>query len=1011
MKRHSIYVFVMLCVFPLHVWSGCSPYMGFASLNEVSKEHPFFNNVDDFIEVKKLDNKLNSSVISNWTLEICETIFTVFISCSGALSLADANQIGKYWVYSGSPAPSSYIDWLGGFDVVLRDENNDVIDYLSVNNVTPQYEQCDYSYPISASGDNSTRRTARSPDGVGDWVVPPGNSVPPTEGEDNSSTPPPADAPSLQFLTDLIISQGDSAQVTFVLSSAYTSDVTIDFATANGSAIAGVDYVQSRGTVVIPAGSTQVAVTVNSLQSGNPVDTYFFMTIERATNADVIDQVAEIHIVQAQLANHFSILHSGMGVNCEPELISISARDASGNIKTNYTGTIQLATSTSHGDWSIANGQGIFTSGSADSGQGQYTFSATDLGEVQFYLSNTHVELININVVDGFNITENSNNALASDDLDLEFKQAIFKFLFDDGNSITDTFPVFTAGKPLNLDYSQSPILLRAITTDPDTGVCQSLFSGAQTIDVAMSCENAQGCDTSGQSNLTMNQVVIAENGQTVTNFTPLTLSFDANGTARLPSVIYDDAGLIRLHGRKNLLGSAVSGASNLLTFHPAGFCLSVNDNNSQCLGNSDAELAQCSVFLSAGSSFAASISAQGWQKDNDETFCDNSKRLYSFNHTVNLAPKLVAPSGGNLGYINSNSTTLSNGLVNLDLSWSEVGVMQYEMGGNDYYGQALPQIPSANVGRWTPAAFQLFKIADGTMSASNNGFSYVGEKDAAGRGAIGYESPPQFEYLALNALPTPDTLQNYVGVFNKSPLSTLSIASQTFGVDGLNVLSIVGDFAAPVYAYNTTTDRYSASLNLQDHFYFERNAQSKIAPFTQSSQITLDSFTDSDGITGNSLTFSPLGYGIRFGRLYVDNAYGPETLSIKQVLRAEYFDGQNFITNAEDTFTDVDVANIVNRTVVDVGDVSNPLLVTDTDVAGEFYNQGPLQAGTWTMVWQAPLNARYGEIQFQYLAPDWLTFDWNESGDGIEEGPTASVSFGQYRGHDNIIYWKEITF
>lgn len=38
----------------------------------------------------------------------------------------------------------------------------------------------------------------------------------------------------------------------------------------------------------------------------------------------------------------------------------------------------------------------------------------------------------------------------------------------------------------------------------------------------------------------------------------------------------------------------------------------------------------------------------------------------------------------------------------------------------------------------------------------------------------------------------------------------------------------------------------------------------------------------------------------------------------------------------------------------------------------------------------------------------DWLKFDWDQDGSHDDDLPTATVTFGSYRGHDRVIYWQE---
>ncbi|WP_250656328.1 DUF6701 domain-containing protein [Alkalimarinus coralli] len=41
-----------------------------------------------------------------------------------------------------------------------------------------------------------------------------------------------------------------------------------------------------------------------------------------------------------------------------------------------------------------------------------------------------------------------------------------------------------------------------------------------------------------------------------------------------------------------------------------------------------------------------------------------------------------------------------------------------------------------------------------------------------------------------------------------------------------------------------------------------------------------------------------------------------------------------------------------------------------------------------------------------------WLKYDWDGSGSisGSVDAPSATATFGRYRGHDRIIYWREVS-
>ena len=58
-----------------------------------------------------------------------------------------------------------------------------------------------------------------------------------------------------------------------------------------------------------------------------------------------------------------------------------------------------------------------------------------------------------------------------------------------------------------------------------------------------------------------------------------------------------------------------------------------------------------------------------------------------------------------------------------------------------------------------------------------------------------------------------------------------------------------------------------------------------------------------------------------------------------------------------------------------------------------------------------APEAGNMGTIDVSVdLSPfSWLQYDWDNDG-SLGNHPDVSASFGSYRGHDRIIYWREIS-
>ncbi len=104
-------------------------------------------------------------------------------------------------------------------------------------------------------------------------------------------------------------------------------------------------------------------------------------------------------------------------------------------------------------------------------------------------------------------------------------------------------------------------------------------------------------------------------------------------------------------------------------------------------------------------------------------------------------------------------------------------------------------------------------------------------------------------------------------------------------------------------------------------------------------------------------------------------------------------------------------MSDINSITVSDVGDSANSLTVGDSTNSGVPVNTGLFNAGFVNTQWSIPAAGRYGAYHFFYDVESWLEYDWNGSADGINEDPSGVVNFGQYRGNDRLIYWKEINF
>lgn len=192
--------------------------------------------------------------------------------------------------------------------------------------------------------------------------------------------------------------------------------------------------------------------------------------------------------------------------------------------------------------------------------------------------------------------------------------------------------------------------------------------------------------------------------------------------------------------------------------------------------------------------------------------------------------------------------------------------------------------------------------------------------------------------------------------------------------------------------------------------------------------------------------------HDFRYGRLLIDNAFGPETEDLGIPLRIEYFDGNDFVTNTDDSCTsfvfdvsaptpaftyvlssyeapladgdtsieDAEAVNVeinlfegvTNRQEDGDGDDANdpdrPIITSapdplaDLGITGRVLIELDLSNGTL----DTPL--------------DFLSYDWRGDAGEVDDydeipdndygdNPRGVVEFGSYRGHDRVINWQEI--
>ncbi|MHB8728388.1 MAG: DUF6701 domain-containing protein [Sulfuricaulis sp.] len=681
----------------------------------------------------------------------------------------------------------------------------------------------------------------------------------------------------------------------------------------------------------------------------------------------------------ALISNFLIDVGAAAASTCSPKNITITARDASNATLTTYLGTVNISTSSSHGNWSIVTANGSLTPGAADSGTASYTFAAADNGVITLALSNTHADDTTVTVVDNGVPSSSSTSSVIN---------------FRDNAFVITNDPIQVAGR----DQAMSVAMWRR---DLSTGNCaiDAGYTGARNLDAWLTLDASDpggAAPTIGA--LSLPSVAPAPNPAS----NNLTLSFAA-GSANF-NLSSTDVGKYVLNLRDDTrlyaTGVDIGGASNSITTRPWLYVA--------VTGNPGVNTPGGAIFSSAGTNFTATVRGVLWQAADDA----NNDGIPDAG--ANLADNPVAPSyawatalsastpftpatpsdtpagAGTAGILNNGAiaqAAFSGGAATVNnLQYTEVGSFTMLAAASNYLNSAGVNLSTLNgvVGRFTPAYFDVTRIHGCTGGAT---FTYSGQPFAMVTATA---------RAATSGLPT----KNYDGTLGFAKNTTISDAGTTTNFTPNNNTTSNNVLAATIFSggiANQTTVTYTFPVK-------------ETAPAT----LTLRA-TDTDGV--NSAGHIEDTAEIRSGRIHLLNAYGSELVDLPMPMKVEYYTSptNGWITNGNDTCSSVTLKAFSYQTLpagtTCVQDTGNPGVsgqgCTALGPAAERYLSLP-SSGGYNLYLQKPGAGNLGsvDISANLSALSWLRYDWNGTGTQID--PTGKATFGLYRGSPNSIYLRE---
>lgn len=817
--------------------------------------------------------------------------------------------------------------------------------------------------------------------------------------------------------------------------------IVVDHTMGGGEAYVSVERDTGSGYVAIVPSFDIFAV--NPSQASVPTNwvVSFTGSTGGATN---IHEIENLQVCAAQpisplsLVDHYHISHSGTGLTCEAESVTVTAHDASHNPVTVASNTPIAIKTTPSVDAVIPSTPVILA------GDSSVTF---DLSQ------STALANIDIDVSDGSATDIDGGGA---EDPPISFVDTAFRFYADGSNTSVNPIGTQIAGKASSVGPGSQSLTLRAVQTNTDTGACEAALQGATTINIAYECDDPAACTGSNALSFTGNATVNAQrnNSGASLSYTPVSMQFNANGEAPF-RFNYADAGALTLHARVDVAASSpdpaftLLGSSNAFVVRPFAFEMDVSGqraadfaddgvlNDSTASNQSWAADANGSVFQTAGQNFNVDVRAVAWQAaddlDNDgvpDSGADLSDNATTSNFgnessgtTLTFSHALVEPAGGDTGTftapalsVGGGSSDFTSGVASATFNWDEVGIIDISATLNNYLGDSAADasVTAQNFGRFIPATLDV-SASNGSFAPACGSFSYIGQR-------FGFDTSPSAQVIARDAGGGVTANYTETGYLKLSPVlvnRSFSNADNTqLGADGATLMSAATDMLAGSGSVSASGSAGIANyvFDAGDTYVYSKNTNSEISPFTASLTIAATSFADSDGVNASVLpSWTPSGIELRYARWTMNNAFGPEVSDLAMVAQVEYLNAAgDYALNTADNCSDLSSAiSTAPAGTAGAGSISN---ITVGAGSSDLSYNAPLLNGSAEFVFSAPFNAASPGLNYtgsidvstDLSALDWLRYDWDGTGT-LSDPPAVEAMFGQYRGHDRIIYWREV--
>ncbi|TFH71698.1 hypothetical protein E3V39_14570 [Gammaproteobacteria bacterium LSUCC0112] len=533
-------------------------------------------------------------------------------------------------------------------------------------------------------------------------------------------------------------------------------------------------------------------------------------------------------------------------------------------------------------------------------------------------------------------------------------------------------------------------VQLQSIRTDTQTGACQSVVQNVSQVDLSVECLDPGSC-TAGGSRLIAGA---ATNLSEYPVYAAVPASFNSSGVASV-TARYEDTGKIRLHAKLQAPnGFLLQGVSGPVVVRPGTIDVIVSNTQSY----------DQNILARAGDALSVQLIAKSTTGQITENFGNEviPERL-----TLDTTATTVTPDAGVDGTVDIVEAFAKTGpgvFSSSDVRYRDVGTIQLNAlnQSGDFLGTGPLAFQSEAIGRFLPWDFEIdIAVVSQSCAASLQSFTYLGEAfsltlklNARNRNGVTVQNYPDSGSGATIALLAQDqvSLTNLTDRISTQTLQPQWLEGETNVMNPALTLNRRNDgnedgpFSEVVLAAAPGTGTVEAlyvPMIRSNESGIETGADFKIGDTDCQATATCDA---------KSLSI-PLRFV--FGRLTLENSFGPETGLLPVTANAEYWAGADvgFIKHSADS------CSALNLDGFNIQSEPQPGTATFTGINSELVSgsSGPENI-------KIDSSGAAGDVVFEYEAPTWLQWGTENAGN-----PSATATFGLYGGHDRIISWQEI--